>query len=84
MVSSSLLSLMYAFLVSLEVSPSLAQPPLDQDLSVAERLQQLKLCLQESERPFTLVVYDFIQHYKILLKACGISLAGCLEDPKVC
>ncbi|XP_070791412.1 DNA polymerase theta [Pituophis catenifer annectens] len=67
----------------IEVSPSLAQPPLDQNLSVAERLQHLKLCLQESERAFSLVVYDFIQHYKILLKACGISLAGCFEDPKV-
>uniref|UniRef100_A0A8C5WQF9 DNA polymerase theta n=1 Tax=Laticauda laticaudata TaxID=8630 RepID=A0A8C5WQF9_LATLA len=65
------------------VSPSLAQPPLDQDLSVAERLQQLKLCLQKSETAFSLVVYDFIQHYKILLKACGISLAGSFEDPKV-
>ncbi|KAG8130153.1 hypothetical protein E2320_016753 [Naja naja] len=40
----------------IEVSPSLAQPPLDQDLSVAERLQQLKLCLQKSERAFSLVV----------------------------
>ncbi|XP_070597995.1 DNA polymerase theta isoform X2 [Erythrolamprus reginae] len=67
----------------IELNPSLAQPPLDQDLSVAERLQHLKLCLQESERVFSLVVYDFIQHYKILLKACGISLAGCFEDPKV-
>ncbi|KAM3848147.1 LOW QUALITY PROTEIN: DNA polymerase theta [Vipera latastei] len=67
----------------IEVSPSLAQPPLDQDLSVAERLRHLKLRLQESERAFSLVVYDFIQHYKTLLKACGISLAGCFEDPKV-
>ncbi|XP_013926923.1 PREDICTED: DNA polymerase theta-like, partial [Thamnophis sirtalis] len=67
----------------IEVSPSLAQPPLDQDLPVAERLQHLKQRLQESERAFSLVVYNFIQHYKILLKACGISLAGCFEDPKV-
>uniref|UniRef100_A0A8C6XGN6 DNA polymerase theta n=1 Tax=Naja naja TaxID=35670 RepID=A0A8C6XGN6_NAJNA len=66
----------------IEVSPSLAQPPLDQDLSVAERLQQLKLCLQKSERAFSLVVYDFIQHYKILLKACGISLAGSLKTQR--
>ncbi|XP_063150682.1 DNA polymerase theta [Candoia aspera] len=67
----------------IEVSSSLAQPPLDQDLSVAERLQHLKLCLQESKRAFSLVVYKFIQHYKTLLKACGISLAGFFEDPKV-
>ncbi|KAM6474903.1 DNA polymerase theta isoform 1-T1 [Liasis olivaceus] len=67
----------------IEVSSSLAQPPLDQDLSAAERLQHLKLCLQESKRAFSLVVYDFIQQYKTLLKACGISLAGFFEDPKV-
>lgn len=29
-------------------------------------------------------MYDFIQHYKTLLMACGISLEGSFEDPKVC
>ncbi|XP_053158733.1 DNA polymerase theta isoform X3 [Hemicordylus capensis] len=66
-----------------EISASLAPPPLDQNLSVAERLQHLQLCLQESKRSFLLAVYDFLEHYKILLKTCGISLAGCFEDPKV-
>ncbi|XP_054858086.1 DNA polymerase theta [Eublepharis macularius] len=66
-----------------EIHASLAPPPLDQNLPVAERLQQLQHCLQESKRVFSLATYDFIQHYKTLLKACGISLAGCFEDPKV-
>lgn len=67
----------------LEISASLAQPPLDQSLSVTERLQLLQLSLQESKRAFSLAMFDFIQHYKVLLKACGISLAGRFEDPKV-
>ncbi|XP_061494347.1 DNA polymerase theta isoform X2 [Rhineura floridana] len=67
----------------IEISASLAPPPLDQNLTAAERLQHLQLQLQDSKRAFSLAVYDFIQHYKILLKACGISLAGCFEDPKV-
>uniref|UniRef100_A0A670JQ90 DNA polymerase theta n=1 Tax=Podarcis muralis TaxID=64176 RepID=A0A670JQ90_PODMU len=66
-----------------EISASLEPPPLDQNLAAAERLQHLQLHLQDSKRAFSLAVYDFIQHYKILLKACGISLAGCYEDPKV-
>nr|XP_056704350.1 DNA polymerase theta [Euleptes europaea] len=66
-----------------EIHGSLAPPPLDQNLSVAERLWQLQRCLQESERAFSLAAFDFIQHYKTLLKACGVSLAGCFEDPKV-
>ncbi|XP_077202429.1 DNA polymerase theta isoform X2 [Paroedura picta] len=66
-----------------EIRASLAPPPLDATLPVAERLQQLQRRLQESERAVSLAMYDFIQHYKTLLKACGISLAGCFEDPKV-
>ncbi|XP_062984487.1 DNA polymerase theta [Elgaria multicarinata webbii] len=67
----------------IEISASLAPPPLDRNLPVAERLRHLQLCLQESKRAFSLAMYDFIQHYKILLEACGISLAGSFEDPKV-
>nr|XP_020645197.1 DNA polymerase theta [Pogona vitticeps] len=67
----------------IEISASLAPPPLDQNLTVAERLQHLQACLQDCKRAFSLAVYDFIQHYKTLLKACGISLAGCFEDPKI-
>nr|XP_008116560.1 PREDICTED: DNA polymerase theta isoform X1 [Anolis carolinensis] len=67
----------------IEMSASLAPPSLDQNLTVAERLEHLQSCLQDSKRDFSLAMYEFIQHYKTLLKACGISLAGSFEDPKV-
>lgn len=65
-----------------EISPSLAPPPLDKNLSVTERLQHLQLHLQKKQER-SLVVYNFIQHYKTLVMACGISLEGNFEDPKV-
>jgi len=67
---------------ALEISPSLAPPPLDKNLSVTERLQHLQLHLQKKQER-SLVVYNFIQHYKTLVMACGISLEGNFEDPKV-
>uniref|UniRef100_A0A8C3R617 DNA polymerase theta n=1 Tax=Cyanoderma ruficeps TaxID=181631 RepID=A0A8C3R617_9PASS len=67
-----------------EISLSLAPPPLDQSLSVTERLNHLQLCLQKKpKKEHSLIMYDFIQHYKTLLMACGISLEGSFEDPKV-
>ncbi|XP_048360083.1 DNA polymerase theta isoform X2 [Sphaerodactylus townsendi] len=66
-----------------EIHASLAPPPLDPNLPVAERLRQLRRCLQESKKDFLVAMYDFVQHYKTLLKACSISLAGRFEDPKV-
>uniref|UniRef100_A0A8C5TLB3 DNA-directed DNA polymerase n=1 Tax=Malurus cyaneus samueli TaxID=2593467 RepID=A0A8C5TLB3_9PASS len=67
-----------------EISLSLAPPPLDQSLSVTERLNHLQLCLQKKpKKERSLIMYDFIQHYKTLLTACGISLEGSFEDPKV-
>ncbi|KAL2311304.1 hypothetical protein Nmel_003004 [Mimus melanotis] len=67
-----------------EISPSLAPPPLDQSLSVTERLNHLQLYLQKKPKKHrSLIIYDFIQHYKTLLMACGISLEGSFEDPKV-
>uniref|UniRef100_A0A8C3Y098 DNA polymerase theta n=4 Tax=Catharus ustulatus TaxID=91951 RepID=A0A8C3Y098_CATUS len=67
-----------------EISLSLAPPPLDQNLSVAERLNHLQLFLQKKPKKHrSLIMYDFIQHYKTLLMACGISLEGSFEDPKV-
>ncbi|XP_044856994.1 DNA polymerase theta [Mauremys mutica] len=67
-----------------EISASLAPPPLDQNLSVTERLRQVQSCLQkESESAHSLVMYNLIQHYKTLLLACGISVEGSFEDPKV-
>ncbi|OXB76233.1 UNVERIFIED_CONTAM: hypothetical protein H355_014641 [Colinus virginianus] len=65
-----------------EISLSLAPPPLDKDLSVTERLHHLQLYLQEKQER-SVVVYNFIEHYKILVMACGISLEGSFEDPKV-
>ncbi|XP_050826998.1 DNA polymerase theta isoform X1 [Serinus canaria] len=67
-----------------EISPSLAPPPLDQSLPVTERLNHLQLYLQKkTKKECSLIMYDFIQHYKTLLMACGISLEGSFEDPKV-
>uniref|UniRef100_A0A8C8VKG1 DNA polymerase theta n=1 Tax=Pelusios castaneus TaxID=367368 RepID=A0A8C8VKG1_9SAUR len=67
-----------------EISASLAPPPLDQNLSVTERLCQVQSCLQKKSGGVrSLVVYNLIQHYKTLLMACGISLEGSFEDPKV-
>lgn len=65
-----------------EICPSLAPPPLDKNLSVTERLHHLQLYLQEKQER-SLVMYNFIQHYKTLVMACGISLEGSFEDPKV-
>uniref|UniRef100_A0A667YA76 DNA polymerase theta n=1 Tax=Myripristis murdjan TaxID=586833 RepID=A0A667YA76_9TELE len=68
------------------LSSSLAPPPLDSDLPVSERLEQVKACLS---RPLAghaggvVVTYDIIQVYKKLVLSCGISLEGSCEDPKV-
>ncbi|XP_069722926.1 DNA polymerase theta isoform X2 [Phaenicophaeus curvirostris] len=67
-----------------EMSMSWAPPPLDKNLPVSERLHQLQLYLQKKpEQERSLVMYNFIQHYKTLVMACGISLEGSFEDPKV-
>uniref|UniRef100_A0A667YDA4 DNA polymerase theta n=1 Tax=Myripristis murdjan TaxID=586833 RepID=A0A667YDA4_9TELE len=79
-----------AYYISLQqeqsLSSSLAPPPLDSDLPVSERLEQVKACLS---RPLAghaggvVVTYDIIQVYKKLVLSCGISLEGSCEDPKV-
>uniref|UniRef100_A0A6I8P2U6 DNA polymerase theta n=1 Tax=Ornithorhynchus anatinus TaxID=9258 RepID=A0A6I8P2U6_ORNAN len=67
-----------------DISASLAPPSLDPRLPVEERLRHLRSCLQqEPEGRRSLVVYNFIPHYKTLLGACDVSLAGSFEDPKV-
>ncbi|XP_035750497.1 DNA polymerase theta [Egretta garzetta] len=67
-----------------EISMSLAPPPLDKNLPVTERLYHLQLYLQKKpKQERSLVMYNFIQHYKTLVMACGISLEGSFEDPKV-
>ncbi|KFQ33857.1 DNA polymerase theta, partial [Mesitornis unicolor] len=67
-----------------EISMSLAPPPLDKNLPVTERLYHLQRYLQKKpKQERSLVMYNFIQHYKTLVMACGISLEGSFEDPKV-
>uniref|UniRef100_W5MET7 DNA polymerase theta n=1 Tax=Lepisosteus oculatus TaxID=7918 RepID=W5MET7_LEPOC len=69
-----------------DISASLVPPPLDPNLSVKERLHHVQSCLKSnsssrSER--VIMAYDFKQHYKALLLACGLTLEGSFEDPKV-
>ncbi|KAM5281391.1 DNA polymerase theta-like [Ctenodactylus gundi] len=67
-----------------EISASLVPPSLDPTLSVKDRMRHLRSCLQkDSNKQRSVVVYDFIQSYKILLQSCGISLEQSYEDPKV-
>ncbi|XP_073087665.1 DNA polymerase theta isoform X4 [Manis javanica] len=67
-----------------EISASLVPPSLDPNLTVKDRIWHLQSCLQkESDKERSVIVYDFIQSYKILLLSCGISLEQSYEDPKV-
>ncbi|XP_061105385.1 LOW QUALITY PROTEIN: DNA polymerase theta [Conger conger] len=68
-----------------DVSASLAPPPLDESLSVGERLKQVQACLRRRNLSpeGAVITYNLIQLYKTLLLACGLSLEGNFEDPKV-
>ncbi|XP_061049137.1 DNA polymerase theta [Eubalaena glacialis] len=67
-----------------EISASLAPPSLDPSLTVKDRMRHLQSCFQkESDKERSVIIYDFIQSYKILLLSCGISLEQSFEDPKV-
>ncbi|TKC36173.1 hypothetical protein EI555_017107 [Monodon monoceros] len=67
-----------------EISASLAPPSLDPSLTVKDRMRHLQSCFQkESDKERSVIIYDFIQSYKILLLSCGISLEQSYEDPKV-
>ncbi|KAM4700701.1 DNA polymerase theta [Discoglossus pictus] len=69
-----------------DVSPSLVPPPLDQNLSVKDRLWHLQSVLQQTrgmDSQHTIMVYNFMEHYKALLLSCKVSLTGRFEDPKV-
>ncbi|XP_064230756.1 DNA polymerase theta isoform X2 [Aotus nancymaae] len=67
-----------------EISASLVPPSLDPSLTLKDRIWHLQSCLQkESDEERSIVIYDFIQSYKILLLSCGISLEQSYEDPKV-
>ncbi|XP_037692415.1 DNA polymerase theta isoform X2 [Choloepus didactylus] len=67
-----------------EISASLAPPSLDPSLTVKERMWHLQSCLQnKSDKECSIIIYDFIQNYKIFLLSFGISLEQSYEDPKV-
>ncbi|KAM4888552.1 DNA polymerase theta [Thomomys bottae] len=67
-----------------EISASLAPPSLDPSLTVKDRMWHLQSCLQkQSDNERSVIIYDFIKSYKILLLSCGISLEQNYEDPKV-
>ncbi|XP_006732011.1 DNA polymerase theta [Leptonychotes weddellii] len=67
-----------------EISSSLVPPSLDPSLTVKDRMWYLLSCFQEeSDKECSIIIYDFIQSYKILLLSCGISLEQSYEDPKV-
>ncbi|MBN3292061.1 DPOLQ polymerase, partial [Polypterus senegalus] len=69
-----------------DVSASLAPPPLDQNLPVKDRLKQIQSVLQNGSSVTSgksIITYDFKEQYKVLLVACGLSLEGKFEDPKV-
>nr|XP_033798472.1 DNA polymerase theta isoform X2 [Geotrypetes seraphini] len=71
---------------ALSITASLAPPPVDQTLSVTERLSHLRSCLQEeleTARNRTVLMYSFIEHYKTLLLGCDVSLTAKFADPKV-
>ncbi|XP_073433090.1 DNA polymerase theta isoform X2 [Dendrobates tinctorius] len=65
-----------------DISSSLAPPPLDQNLSVSQRLLSLQSTLQQM-RPSEVIMYNFIEQYKALLMSCGVSITGHFQDPKV-
>ncbi|XP_062391805.1 DNA polymerase theta [Sardina pilchardus] len=69
-----------------DISASLAPPPLDDKLTAAERQKRIQSCLEKkvlSDDGGVTISYDFLQVYKTLLLACGVSLGGVFEDPKV-
>ncbi|KAM9770177.1 DNA polymerase theta [Menidia menidia] len=78
-----------AYYVSLQqeqspgLSASLAPPPLDDDLPVSERLEQVRASLSGQPAGHQVVAYDIIEVYKTLVLSCGIGLEGNCEDPKV-
>ncbi|XP_075710826.1 DNA polymerase theta [Rhinoderma darwinii] len=65
-----------------DISSSLAPPPLDQNLSVKERLWYLQSTLQQM-RPPEVVMYNFIEQYNALVLGCRASITGHFQDPKV-
>ncbi|XP_066455360.1 DNA polymerase theta [Eleutherodactylus coqui] len=65
-----------------DISSSLAPPPLDQNLSVKDRLCYLQSTMQQM-RPLEVIMYNFIEQYKALVLGCKTSITGHFQDPKV-
>ncbi|XP_058272098.1 DNA polymerase theta isoform X2 [Hemibagrus wyckioides] len=72
-------------LADTDISASLAPPPLDENLAVEERMKNIQTCVTRSTSGAegVTVTYDYIQVYKTLVLACGLSIRGVFEDPKV-
>ncbi|KAL0994987.1 hypothetical protein UPYG_G00130300 [Umbra pygmaea] len=71
---------------STEMSSSLAQPPLAPDLSVRERVEQVRVSLSKSMAGGAggvAITCDIIQVYKMLVLSCDITLERPCEDLKV-
>ncbi|XP_060747500.1 DNA polymerase theta isoform X2 [Tachysurus vachellii] len=68
-----------------DISASLAPPPLDENLPVEERMKSIQSCVTQptSGAEGVTVTYDYIQVYKTLVLACGLSISGIFEDPKI-
>ncbi|XP_038044107.1 DNA polymerase theta-like [Patiria miniata] len=77
-------------LSNVDPDDSLAQPPLDPRLPVAQRLQAVKtnlelekLSVRNRTQEVVKMAFDCKEHYKVLSRGCGIRLGGGLADPKV-
>ncbi|XP_071956971.1 DNA polymerase theta-like [Antedon mediterranea] len=75
-------------MVTSSLDDSLAQPPCDVTITVHERLERVKEILQfgkknPSRNCKVKGMFDYKNQYKVLSRACGISLEGTAEDPKV-
>ncbi|KAM9450755.1 DNA polymerase theta isoform 2-T2 [Clarias gariepinus] len=72
-------------LTDTDISASLAPPSLDANLAVGKRMKSIQACVTRSTSGAegVTVAYDFIQMYKTLVLACGLSIKGVFEDPKV-
>lgn len=60
----------------------MAAPPLDESLSVRERLQSVKSVLEEGESPIV-NIYDLKEQYKLLCSFCGVVPCAQFADVKV-
>ncbi|XP_041351343.1 DNA polymerase theta-like [Gigantopelta aegis] len=64
---------------------SLAPPPLDSTLTVAQRLEAIKTVIESSptKDPITIDVYDVKCQYSVMCRGCGVQPSGRFHDPRV-